>query len=280
MTSKNISRSAIFTSNTPITASEHNAEHDLVVDNINELFKSFDYDGVIHRLRGQYCIFNFSNLDLESLLSTSHNSDGSVKATAVKDANWTVSDLKAFLDVAHNPDGTVKSDGINDPLITAHNNDTSAHADIRADISNLQSDKADTDLNNVTSLGNLLNLDGAGSGLDADMVDGLEASAFALATDLNAHVSSSTDHLTLRRWLALFTLNDGFHQELTYDANGNVSQIDVYTDSTKATLLGSVVLSYDTNGNLTQVSYSFDGQTYTQTLTYDANGNLISVNQV
>ncbi len=169
MASLDIKRQAVFTPNTPIIASDHNAEHDLIVNSLNILFKSFDYDGVVHKLRGQYCIFNFSNLDLEALLSTSHNPDGSVKANVVKDANWSVSDLKAFLDVAHNPDGTVKSDGVNDPLITAHNNDTFAHADIR-------NSKAEKDLSNITSLGGILSLDGAGSGLDADTVDGKQYS--------------------------------------------------------------------------------------------------------
>ena len=47
---------------------------------------------------------------------------------------------------------------------------------LQTDVSTLQSGKADTDLNNVTSLGNLLNLDGAGSGLDADLLDGKQYS--------------------------------------------------------------------------------------------------------
>ena len=53
--------------------------------------------------------------------------------------------------------------------IELHNEDANAH-------SSLFSGVAKKDLSNVSSLGNILNLDGSGSGLDADTVDGLHAS--------------------------------------------------------------------------------------------------------
>ena len=127
MASKSISRLTLYTTGQPIKADEHNAEHQMYVYNLNELFKSFDYDGVYHYLFADKTKFTFSNLNLEQILSSSHNSDGTIKATKVKDNTWSVSDLKAFLDVAHHPDGTIKSDGISDTELYNHNHDVSAH---------------------------------------------------------------------------------------------------------------------------------------------------------
>ncbi len=131
MASKNISRLTAYITGQTINADEHNAEHQQYVDNFNELFKSFDYDGNFHYLLSDKTKFTFSNLNLEQILSSSHNADGTVKATKVVDSNWSVADLKSFLDISHNPDGTIKSNGIDDPLIYAHNNDTNSHLDIR-----------------------------------------------------------------------------------------------------------------------------------------------------
>ena len=52
--------------------------------------------------------------------------------------------------------------------INQHNTDQNAHPDIRAELPN----KANIDLSNITSLGNILNLDGPNSGLNADLLDG------------------------------------------------------------------------------------------------------------
>ncbi len=130
MASKNISRLTAYITGQTINADEHNAEHQQYIDNLNELFKSFDYDGTFHYLLSDKTKFTFSNLNLEQILSSSHNADGTVKANAIKNI-LTNTDLKNFLDVAHNPDGTIKSDGISDPLIYAHNNDSNAHPGIK-----------------------------------------------------------------------------------------------------------------------------------------------------
>ena len=53
--------------------------------------------------------------------------------------------------------------------ITRHNEDSNAHQDIRTSIAA----KADVDLSNITALGRILELDGEGSGLDADFIRGL-----------------------------------------------------------------------------------------------------------
>ena len=62
-----------------------------------------------------------------------------------------------------------------DDEISTHNADSTAHADIRNLITDLQNNKASIDLSNINSLGNILNLDGSGSGLDADLIRGLPA---------------------------------------------------------------------------------------------------------
>lgn len=136
MASKTINRLTIYTSGDTIRANEHNAEHQLFVDNLNELFQSFDYEGNIHYPKGSLVKLSFTTNNLEDLLIVAHNSDGTIKADAVKDLSWNPSNLKDFLAVAHNSDGTIKSDGISDPLIYAHNNDSNAHAVLMANHNN------------------------------------------------------------------------------------------------------------------------------------------------
>ena len=72
-------------------------------------------------------------------------------------------------ETSHNIPGQIST------AINSHNTDTYAHTDIRNLITDLQNNKVSIDLSNITSLGNILNLDGAGSGLDADLVRGLPA---------------------------------------------------------------------------------------------------------
>ena len=55
--------------------------------------------------------------------------------------------------------------------IEQHNTDPDAHPSLLQAVSN----SAKADLSNITGLGNLLNLDGSGSGLDADLIRGLPA---------------------------------------------------------------------------------------------------------
>ncbi len=65
-----------------------------------------------------------------------------------------------------------------DDEINNHNTDATAHNDMRNAITDLQNNKATIDLSNINSLGKILDLDGSGSGLDADKLDGLNASQF------------------------------------------------------------------------------------------------------
>lgn len=127
MASKKISRLTVYATGQTINTNEHNAEHQQYVDNFNELFKSFDYDGNYHYPLADKVKFNFTSLKLENFASVAHNPDGTVKADKVLEPSWTPSDVKSFLEVSHNPDGTIKSDGIDDPLIYAHNHDANAH---------------------------------------------------------------------------------------------------------------------------------------------------------
>lgn len=68
--------------------------------------------------------------------------------------------------------------------------------------------------------------------------------------------------------------------EIGYDANGNVSTVTTYTDSTKATLVKTKTLSYNTSGSLTGIVITDSGgnTVLTQTLAYDAtSGDLDSI---
>lgn len=72
---------------------------------------------------------------------------------------------------------------------------------------------------------------------------------------------------------------DDSYSEIGYDANGNVSTVTTYTDSTKATLVKTKTLSY-TSGSLTGIVVTDSGGTtvLTQTLAYDAtSGDLDSI---
>ena len=72
---------------------------------------------------------------------------------------------------------------------------------------------------------------------------------------------------------------DDAYSEMGYDANGNVSTITTYTDSTKANLVKTKTLSY-TSGSLTGVVVTDSGgnAVLTQTLAYDAtSGDLNSI---
>jgi hypothetical protein len=69
------------------------------------------------------------------------------------------------------------------------------------------------------------------------------------------------------------------YSEIGYDANGNVSTVTTYTDSTKATLVKTKTLSY-TSGSLTGMVVTDSGgnTVLTQTLAYDAtSGDLDSI---
>lgn len=67
--------------------------------------------------------------------------------------------------------------------------------------------------------------------------------------------------------------------EIGYDANGNVSTVTTYTDSTKATLVKTKTLTYS-SGSLTGIVVTDSSGTtvLTQTLAYDAtSGDLDSI---
>jgi len=160
MGSKKINRLTVYTAGETISANEHNAEHQQYVDNFNELFKSFDYDGVFHypfaskvkfeytdlkledllkvavnpdgTIKGEKVEISFSDLSLNDLLITSVNPDGTIKAEKVVEPSFSPSNLKDFLSVAHNPDGTIKSDGIDSEELYAHNHDKNAHIELNS----------------------------------------------------------------------------------------------------------------------------------------------------
>ena len=110
MASKQISRLTTYVAGQTIDPDEHNSEHQQYVDNFNELFKSFDYDGNYHYLFADKTRLSFSDKNVDELLSLSHNPDGTIKADSVVYEGWGLPDLPSFLAVSHNPDGTVKVD--------------------------------------------------------------------------------------------------------------------------------------------------------------------------
>ena len=72
---------------------------------------------------------------------------------------------------------------------------------------------------------------------------------------------------------------DNDYSEIGYDANGNVSTVITYTDSTKATLVKTKTLTY-TSGSLSNIVVTDASGTtvLTQTLAYDAtSGDLDSI---
>jgi len=72
---------------------------------------------------------------------------------------------------------------------------------------------------------------------------------------------------------------DDAYSEIGYDANGNVSTVTTYTDSTKVTLVKTKTLSYN-SGSLTGIVVTDSSGTtvLTQTLAYDVtSGDLDSV---
>lgn len=101
-------------------------------------------------------------------------SDGVVKIEDVLDIYTVVSTAQNVTAVISDTVVLATKEDVNN-AITSHNTDTTAHTDIRNEITNLQNNKASIDLNNITSLGKILDFDGSGSGLDADFVRGLPA---------------------------------------------------------------------------------------------------------
>ena len=73
-------------------------------------------------------------------------------------------------------------------------------------------------------------------------------------------------------------LLDGYYKEFSYDAEGKVTRIDVYTDDSKSEQIGYIDFSYNANGNVSQMNLVFGDYQYTVDMNYDADGNLISMN--
>lgn len=74
-----------------------------------------------------------------------------------------------------------------------------------------------------------------------------------------------------------------YYHELSYAVNGDVSAIEVYTDSAKGTRLYSRTFAYDENGNLAQIETTDRqniGASLTKTLSYDGSDNLISTTRI
>jgi len=68
-------------------------------------------------------------------------------------------------------------------------------------------------------------------------------------------------------------------KKLTYDVDGNITQKEVFEDSTQALKLFNVTFSYTgqdlTGSEITRIS---DGYIYNKIFTYDSNGNVIYIN--
>jgi len=74
-------------------------------------------------------------------------------------------------------------------------------SDLQTKVENLQSNKAEKDLSNITSLGNLLNLGGTGSGLDADLLDGKHYTDILndITQSLSSHNQAPDSHPDIRK---------------------------------------------------------------------------------
>jgi len=80
---------------------------------------------------------------------------------------------------------------------------------------------ANRNLSNITSLGNILNLDGSGSGLDADKVDGYDASINSAPYTIP--VANETGKIS-REWLPPISAGaGGSNFQVQYNASGNLA---------------------------------------------------------
>ena len=163
--------------------------------------------------------------------------------------------------------GNIKDSG-KSPLDFAPTSHTHTKADITdfshthsiADITNLQTEldsKALLDLSNVadnTILIKLKNVDGAGSGLDADTLDGLDSSAFASATHTHG-LNDLSD-------VDVSTVSDG--QVLSYD-------------STSGLWIPATVSGGGGSGNYKQVADIILSTTATEVIISGLNNNLIDI---
>ncbi len=102
-----ISRRYIFMPATVISAYQHNAEHDLFVSAINDLYAKIDPLDA-----SKVSLSPFSHLSLSSFLPVAHNSDGTVKSEGVSLHPFSHLSLSSFLPVAHNSDGTVRGEKV------------------------------------------------------------------------------------------------------------------------------------------------------------------------
>ena len=70
------------------------------------------------------------------------------------------------------------------------------------------------------------------------------------------------------------------YKHLTYDGGGNLTHLNIYSDSGMTTQFYGVVYNYDGGGNLTTqvVTRISDSYIYTKTFSYDIEGNLTSIN--
>ena len=240
MAKKQIARIYDFQPGATIRSTEVDDELNQLVASVNEIYDCGDYSGgLFYPLASRVVEWTWSPSDLKSFLEVAHNTNGTVKADQVIDATLGQS-VSFLLNNSHNADGTVKATSVVDP------------------------DWALSDLKAFLAV--------------AHYNDGTIKSDGISDPALYNHNHDPYSHREIREEL-LFTFNEPYYQELTYDANGNLTRIDVYTDSTKGTQIGYAIFTYDANGNLIQVDYSFGGITRTQVLNYDASGNLVSIDQ-
>jgi YD repeat-containing protein len=101
--------------------------------------------------------------------------------------------------------------------------------------------------------------------LNADKVDGYDASAFFLLGNTNQSINL---------FRALNQQIDTRSLELVYNTNGNLTTV---YEKDGETTVKTTTLGYDSNGNLSTVTEQVGGRTITTTLNYDANGNLTGI---
>jgi YD repeat-containing protein len=104
--------------------------------------------------------------------------------------------------------------------------------------------------------------------------DAIVALENALGTNLSKILGANNQSVTL--YQALPQRIDTRSETITYDANGNVTQI---VEKDGSTTVKTTTFTYDANGNITQMQVVAGGKTYRETYSYDGNGNITGISR-
>lgn len=120
---------------------------------------------------------------------------------------------------------------------------------------------------------------GPGSGLNADLLDGLHAVSFARKDAAETIASDWTigdNNLRVLKQRSVGLKIDTRSVVLIYGTDGRLTKVE---EKDGTTVVKTTNLTYDASGRLSQVQEIARGTTVTSTLSYDANGKLASISK-